>query len=328
MDAVQFSVAKSQFFDNNGDVLSLGSVEITYSLTALPAITYQNSAKTTVNDYPIALTAVGKADIYLNAGIYNIVTRNYDGVVVDTVEEYIVENVTENALAGNTPVGGIIMFSGIIADIPTGWHLCDGSEGTPTLQDRFIKGTVYQDDIGVTGGSADTIVVAHIHENAHTHQLAHTHDFGAHSHNMTHFHTMQHTHPSVHTHSSTMGMSGDHRHETQYYQEDFFSSASPMDIPNTSVTDSGTRAQTQLGGDHDHSLTIGAASANSGESSNPNTGASSTSTTGEFPTTATGMASEQETQDQLPEDTGSTGDSGVGANEPEFYTLAFIMRIE
>lgn len=36
------------------------------------------------------------------------------------------------------PVGGIIMWSGTIANIPTGWKLCDGQNGTPNLLGRFV----------------------------------------------------------------------------------------------------------------------------------------------------------------------------------------------
>ena len=38
----------------------------------------------------------------------------------------------------NVPVGGIIMWSGTIASIPTGWSLCNGTNGTPDLTDKFI----------------------------------------------------------------------------------------------------------------------------------------------------------------------------------------------
>ncbi|MDP6908424.1 MAG: hypothetical protein QF371_02910 [Flavobacteriales bacterium] len=44
-------------------------------------------------------------------------------------------SVTPNS---GTPTGGIIMWSGTIASIPAGWSLCDGSNGTPDLTDKFI----------------------------------------------------------------------------------------------------------------------------------------------------------------------------------------------
>ena len=36
--------------------------------------------------------------------------------------------------------GVIVMWSGLIHDIPAGWGLCDGTLGTPDLRDRFIVG--------------------------------------------------------------------------------------------------------------------------------------------------------------------------------------------
>ena len=39
------------------------------------------------------------------------------------------------------PVGTILAYTGNLADIPNGWHLCDGTEGTPNLLDnRFLEG--------------------------------------------------------------------------------------------------------------------------------------------------------------------------------------------
>jgi len=71
------------------------------------------------------------------------------------------------------PSGGIIMWSGTIATIPSGWLLCNGTSGTPDLRNRFIIGA-FSDDSGTakttitgtstqTGGSKDAIVVSHTH---------------------------------------------------------------------------------------------------------------------------------------------------------------------
>ena len=71
------------------------------------------------------------------------------------------------------PSGGIIMWSGTIATIPSGWLLCNGSSGTPDLRNRFVIGA-FQDTTGVayttvtgadtqTGGSKDAITVSHTH---------------------------------------------------------------------------------------------------------------------------------------------------------------------
>jgi len=86
------------------------------------------------------------------------------------------------------PSGGIIMWSGTIATIPSGWLLCNGSSGTPDLRNRFIIGA-FQDTSSVayttvtgadtqTGGTKDAIVVSHTHtatstvtDSGHAHSL-------------------------------------------------------------------------------------------------------------------------------------------------------------
>lgn len=38
------------------------------------------------------------------------------------------------------PVGTILAFSGDLSKIPNGWHICDGTDGTPNLVGRFLEG--------------------------------------------------------------------------------------------------------------------------------------------------------------------------------------------
>jgi microcystin-dependent protein len=61
------------------------------------------------------------------------------------------------------PVGGIIMWSGSVASIPSGWALCNGSNGTPDLRNRFVVGAGSTYAVDATGGSADAIAVSHTH---------------------------------------------------------------------------------------------------------------------------------------------------------------------
>ena len=51
------------------------------------------------------------------------------------------------------PKGAIIMWSGAIASIPNGWAICDGSNGTPDLRNRFVMGYDSTGAIGLTGGT-------------------------------------------------------------------------------------------------------------------------------------------------------------------------------
>ena len=57
--------------------------------------------------------------------------------------------------ASGIPSGGIIMWSGSIASIPSGWALCDGTNGTPDLTSQFIRSVPNSStDPGSTGGSS------------------------------------------------------------------------------------------------------------------------------------------------------------------------------
>ena len=49
--------------------------------------------------------------------------------------------------------GFICLWSGAVEDIPAGWHLCDGTAGTPDLRDKFIIGAGSTYGVGDTGGS-------------------------------------------------------------------------------------------------------------------------------------------------------------------------------
>lgn len=51
------------------------------------------------------------------------------------------------------------MWSGLLSAIPSGWHLCDGTNGTPDLRSRFIKGAAPGSNPGTVGGAS-----THAHE--------------------------------------------------------------------------------------------------------------------------------------------------------------------
>ena len=72
--------------------------------------------------------------------------------------------------SGNTPTWGnafvtgmIMMWSGSILSIPTGWLLCDGNNGTPNLLDRMVIGAGSTYSVNGTGGSADATIPSHTH---------------------------------------------------------------------------------------------------------------------------------------------------------------------
>ena len=76
---------------------------------------------------------------------------------------------------GVVPSGVIVMWSGSVATIPSGWYLCNGSNGTPDLRNRFIVGAGSTYSVADTGGSADAITVAHTHTGTTASNGSHNH---------------------------------------------------------------------------------------------------------------------------------------------------------
>lgn len=61
---------------------------------------------------------------------------------------------TEIDVPGGVSSGLIAMWHGILANIPSGWVLCDGNSGTPNLLDRFVQSVPdASTDPGATGGA-------------------------------------------------------------------------------------------------------------------------------------------------------------------------------
>lgn len=66
-------------------------------------------------------------------------------------------------------LGVITVWSGAIDNIPPGWFLCDGTNGTPDLRDRFVPSTGPLFAVGAEGGT-----VLHNHfftSDTHSHAL-------------------------------------------------------------------------------------------------------------------------------------------------------------
>lgn len=62
-----------------------------------------------------------------------------------------------NAISGHgtIPIGGIIIWSGSVYDIPDGWVLCNGENNTPNLSGRFVMGPV-KNEFALFGGQYNT----------------------------------------------------------------------------------------------------------------------------------------------------------------------------
>ena len=94
-------------------------------------------------------TTIRSADV--NDNFTELVTS------IASVEDYIV------------PTGGIIMWSGAVGDIPSGWALCNGSSGTPDLRNRFIVGAGSTYAVAATGGAnTHTLTIAQMPSHNHS----------------------------------------------------------------------------------------------------------------------------------------------------------------
>ena len=155
-----------QFFDNNGAPLNAGKIYTYQAGSSTPLATYTSSSGLTANANPIILGTSGRPpnDIWLTEGFfYKFILKDSSDVTIQTYDNlYGIIGATPPA-ATPIPAGGIFLWSGSIGSIPAGYVLCNGSNGTPDLRDRFIVGAGSTYAVDATGGSANAIVVSHTH---------------------------------------------------------------------------------------------------------------------------------------------------------------------
>lgn len=108
-----------------------------------------------------------------------------DGVTATTAEINILSGLTKTTSDLNNylvPAGGIIIWSGAQVNIPSGWVLCDGLNGTPDLRDRFVVGAGGAYAVGDTGG-AESVSLTAPQNGPHTHGVVgNTSSDGNHTH--------------------------------------------------------------------------------------------------------------------------------------------------
>jgi len=78
--------------------------------------------------------------------LYSLITDNSAAVAANTAAIAAINSV---------PAGVILMWSGAVVDIPSGWNICDGTAGTVNLSNKFVRSGT---SIGTTGG-ADTVTL-------------------------------------------------------------------------------------------------------------------------------------------------------------------------
>ena len=94
----------------------------------------------------------------------------------DSSTKFATTAFVSSAVSGGIPSGAILLWNGSVGSIPSGWYLCNGSNGTPDLRDRFVVGAGSTYSVNATGGSADAVIVSHSHsagvsDPGHSHQI-------------------------------------------------------------------------------------------------------------------------------------------------------------
>jgi microcystin-dependent protein len=118
------------------------------------------------NTNPIVLQTDGRlpSELWFTQGYnYKLVLKDSNNNLIATYDNLYGILATATATASTFTTGMIIIWSGAIGTIPSGWVLCDGNNGSPDLRDRFVIGAGNTYSVSQTGGSADAIVVSHTH---------------------------------------------------------------------------------------------------------------------------------------------------------------------
>ena len=145
--------------------------------------------------------------VYANANRLEVTYDNYGNGINNT---FAIDTLSVNTASNDSstlastefvhnimPYGAVIMWYGSKSKIPFGWAVCDGTNGTPNLSDKFVvgaSGDFFDQSPGTTiignntstGGTAQLGVVSHVHTAqftgdsqtlTHTYDLSHTHTY-------------------------------------------------------------------------------------------------------------------------------------------------------
>ena len=177
---------KTMFVFNNATnvvdaVTALSSVSVTSNITnaaltaSKPVFTDGSKNLTSSGTLAVDQGGTGAATLTANNVLLGNGTSAVAFVAPSTSGNVLTSNGTTwtSATITSFVAGMIIMWSGTIATIPSGWVLCNGSNSTPDLRDRFIIGAT-ADSGGAaktnitgtpsqTGGSKDASLPSHTH---------------------------------------------------------------------------------------------------------------------------------------------------------------------
>jgi len=273
--------------------INAANVAITSSWTA-NAISQQIQ----INSLVAGAYSNSNASAYLstNSGQITAPTKPYNTNTTDVATTAFVQSVL--------PRGMIMMWNSTAATIPTGWQLCNGTNGTPDLRGQFIVGSTGDATgayfTGNTGG-ATGVALSTSNLPTHTHDLSSssTATAGGHSHTATTTAT-----DAGHTHSVSETA---HSHSTTFHRTSKSNNATPYMLSDPTY-----------GENINGSVAIATTSATTGVSIASGVASISASTTVESVSGHTHSL------------TGTTGETGSGTSFrtlPPYYALCYIQKM-
>ena len=237
-----------------------------------------------------------------SAGAVDEAALGTDAVTTTKIKD---KSVTASKLADSInffPSGGIVLWSGVVSNIPSGWVLCDGQNSTPDLRGKFIIGAGGSYNPSATGG-AETVTLTTAQLPSHSHN---TGSAGSHGHTTS-------TSGGSHSHSGSTSGAGGHNHgvndpghKHRWGVDDNIGAVGPNNPdanPGSNYRDTtNDRTGININGVGDHAHNFNTSSASADHSHNVGSNGSHTHTGG------------------------ATGSGGSHDNMPPYYALCYIMK--
>lgn len=225
------------------NLTALSSVTVNSIVTIQSNITTLQSQVYTNSNVAAYLPSYGGA---ITASSITATTQSYNDNSTNVATTAFVRSII--------PTGVITMWYGSTSNVPAGWALCNGANGTPDLRDKFVVGAGGSYSPSGTGGSASA-TVSGIPAHTHTVSLTGTTDAGGahtptgtindpgHSHSWDYLH-MQGTTASA---SGSFAVGGGSSQQTNTSTTGLTITVNPVPAHQHTLNMSGTTASTGSG---------------------------------------------------------------------------------